>query len=111
MKKLTHKYRAKKTQNDGFNFDSKLEARFYLHLKNQQEKGNIVFFLRQVPFHLPGNVKYVCDFQVFWEDGDISFIDIKGMDTPMSKAKRKLVEGHYPLEIEVIKNVTHPKSI
>ena len=62
-------------------------------------------FLRQVPFDLPGNVKYVCDFQVFLATGDVEFIDTKGRDTKMSIAKRKMVEELYPVEIKIVTKV------
>ena len=54
----------------------------------------------QVPFHLPGNVKYVVDFQVFMTDGTVKFIDVKGHRTPQYIAKKKMVEALYPVEIE-----------
>jgi hypothetical protein len=58
--------------------------------------------LRQVPLHLPGGVKYVCDFQVFWQDGHVSFEDVKGMKTPLYIAKKKIVEELYPIQIQEI---------
>lgn len=82
-----------------------MEAAYYSRLKLLQQSGEVIFFLRQVPFHLPGNVRYVVDFIEFWSDGTVKFIDVKGMDTPLSIAKRKLVEAHYPIEIDVVKKV------
>jgi len=67
------------------------------------KKGGIVlFWLRQVPFHLPGNVTYKVDFQVFYADGTIRFIDVKGMRTPGFIRNKKMVEALYPVEIEEI---------
>ncbi len=57
-----HKFKAKPTTLDGIHFASKAEATYYTHLLYEKEKGNIVFFLRQAPFHLPGNTRYVVDF-------------------------------------------------
>lgn len=103
FKKLTHKYNAKKTELDNIKFDSKLESRYYKYLKDLQLLNEVVFFLRQVPFHLPGGVKYVVDFQVFYKNGDIEFVDVKGIDTAMSKAKRKIVEHLYkPVLIKIV---------
>lgn len=100
-----HKYGAIKTERDGIKFPSKIEARYYDKLKNLQHVGEVAFFLRQVAFDLPGKVRYVCDYQVFWMDGDITFVDIKGKDTPLSILKRKQVEAVYPVIIEVITKV------
>jgi len=103
---MRHKYNAVRVELDGHKFDSKAEARFWQHLMGLKQVGVIVQVLRQVPFHLPGGVKYICDFQVFEADGDVRFIDVKGMDTPASRLKRKQVAELYaPIEIEVVKNV------
>lgn len=102
---MKHKFGAIRTERDGQKFDSKLEARYYDSLKLQQLSGGIVFFLRQVPFWLPGNVKYLADFQIFHSDGTVSFVDVKGKDTPMSILKRKQVEALYPVVIEVVTKV------
>ncbi len=95
-----HKYNAIRTELDGIKFDSKKEARRYSELKLLQRSGEVVFFLRQVPFHLPGRVTYRCDFQVFWSDGTVGFEDVKGMRTAQYIAKKKIVEAMYPVQIE-----------
>ncbi len=100
-----HKFHAIRTKVDGKNFDSKIESRYYQLLKHRQACGEVLFFLRQVPFQLPGNVKYVSDFEVFLSDGTIEFIDVKGRDTPMSIAKRKMVEDLYPVNIKIVTKV------
>ncbi|BDP44419.1 hypothetical protein DAETH_43880 (plasmid) [Deinococcus aetherius] len=69
MPPMGHKYGAVAVERDGMRFDSKLEAAYYDHIKILVTDGEVVGFLRQVPFHLPGNARYVCDFQVFWRDG------------------------------------------
>jgi len=97
-----HKYRAKRTTVDGFNFDSKKEAAYYGKLNLLKRSGEISFFLRQVPFHLPGNVTYRLDFMEFHKDGSIKYVDVKGMDTPVSKLKRKQVEALYPIKIDIV---------
>jgi hypothetical protein len=56
-----------------------------------------------VPFHLAPNSKYVVDFQVFLESGDVEFVDVKGMETPEFKTKLKLVEHQYPIKIKIVK--------
>ena len=102
MKYPQHKFRAKPTEADGIRFDSKKEARFYQELKLRQQAGNIVFFLRQVPFHLPGGVTYRVDFQVFDAEGNVRFIDVKGHRTKQYIDKKKMVESIYPVKIEEV---------
>jgi len=99
---IKHKFNAKPTELDGIIFASKKEAHRYRTLCILQQEGDVLFFLRQTPIHLPGNVKYVCDFQVFWKNGDITFEDVKGVKTPMYITKKKLVESLYPITITEI---------
>lgn len=99
---MKHKFKAKPTEIDDIKFSSRAESNRYANLKWQQEHGEVLFFLRQVPFHLPGGVKYVCDFMVFWADGDITIEDVKGFKTDMYKTKKKLVESIYPIKIREI---------
>lgn len=94
-----NKFNAVPTIVDGFRFDSKKEAAYYRKVKILQEKGEIVLLLRQVPFHLPGQVTYRLDFLELYESGDLCFVDVKGRDTPMSKLKRKQVEALYDITI------------
>lgn len=97
-----HKYNNVRTEKDGMKFDSKKEARYYEQLKSETVAGKVLFFLRQVPFHLAGGVKYVCDFLVFYVDGRCAFIDVKGLKTAMYKVKKRLVEAAYPVTIEEV---------
>ena len=99
---MRHKYSAIRTEHDGFKFASKKEGRYYQELKLRVKAGEVVFFLMQVPFHLPGNVKYVVDFQEFRTDGTVHFIDVKGMITDTFKMKKKMVENLYPVTIELV---------
>lgn len=99
---IRHKYNAKQTELDGIKFSSKKEARYYSALKLRVAAGEVVFFLRQTPIHLPGNTKYVVDFQEFHADGTVHFVDVKGMETATFKLKKKQVEALYPITIEVV---------
>ncbi len=105
MKSVRHKFGAIRCERDGKKFASKLERRYYDQLKAQQERGEVLFFLCQVPFAIPGNVRYVCDFEVFLADGTVEFVDTKGRDTPLSIAKRKIVEDLYPVQIKIVSKV------
>lgn len=101
--RIKHKFRAIRcTDNDGNKFDSKKEFKRKLELDLLQRTGKVLFYLRQVPFHLPGAVKYVCDFLVFWANGEVTIEDVKGVKTPMYILKKKQVEALYPVEITEI---------
>lgn len=100
-----HKFGAIPCERDGLKFPSKLERSYYDRLQILQKTGEVLFFLRQIPFDLPGKVRYVCDFQVFYSNGDVSFVDTKGKDTALSQTKRKMVEDLYPVTIEIVSKV------
>jgi hypothetical protein len=99
---LKHKFKAKQTECDNIKFASKKEAKRYNELKILREAGKIILFLRQVPFHLPGNSKYVCDFLVFWSDNNVTIEDVKGFKTENYKLKKRLVESLFPITITEI---------
>lgn len=84
---------------DGIVFDSKAEARHYRELKLKQTAGAVHYFLTQVPIRLPGNVRYVVDFLVFYPDGTHVYEDVKGHRTDVYRVKKRLVEALYPIRI------------
>jgi hypothetical protein len=96
---LKHKFKAITTELDGIKFASRKEARRYRELRLLEKSGELLFFLRQVPFHLPANVKYVCDFLCFWQDDTVTIEDVKGIKTPLYVLKKKQVEAIYPVKI------------
>lgn len=96
---MRHKFNAKPTARDGQRFDSKKEAAYYDQLMLRKQAGEVLFWLRQVPFHLPGGVRYVVDFQVFRVDGEVEFVDVKGVRTESYRAKKRMVEALYPVTI------------
>ena len=102
--KMRHKFNAKPTKRtweDGteINFQSTKEATYYDKLVLAKKSGELVFFLRQVPFALPGNIKYTCDYVEFWSDGIVRFVDVKGRRTKEYIRAKKQVEALYPVEI------------
>lgn len=99
------KYRSQTVTVDGFNFDSKLEAEVFCMLKFMQLAGEVLYFLRQAPFHLPGNVTYRVDFVVFYRTGAVRYLDPKGVETPAFKRSRKQVQALYPVKIETVKKI------
>ena len=100
--KKAPKYNAKKTHRDGWNFDSQKEANYYDELKLAEKAGHVLFFLRQVPFHLEGGTIYRADFQVWYTDGTVRHIDVKGFATEEYKRKKRKVAAQYGVEIEEV---------
>ena len=99
-----HKFKAIRCERDNKKFDSKLERRYYDQLVIRQKAGDIAFFLRQIPFDLPGSTRYFADFMVFYDNGNIEIIDCKGKMTSMSILKIKQVESLYPIQIKIVKD-------
>lgn len=99
---LKHKFFAKPQITDGIKFASKKEQKRYLELKLLEASGELCFFLRQTPFHLPGNIKYICDFMNFWADGTVTIDEVKGFKTAAYITKKKIVEAIYPVTINEI---------
>jgi len=89
---------------DDYHFASKLEAAYYKQLKIKKEVGEVLFWLRQPRFDLPGE-QYVADFLVWYTDGTCEVVDCKGMETAQFKRKKRLVERLYPFEITIVKRV------
>lgn len=98
-----HKFKNKPVIDNGKRFASKLEHSYKNHLEILKKEGKVLFYLMQVPIDLPGGTKYVLDFLVFYEDGDVKFIDTKGVETDMFKLKKRQVESLYPFDIEIVK--------
>ncbi|MGL5327892.1 MAG: DUF1064 domain-containing protein [Peptostreptococcaceae bacterium] len=84
-----NKYGAKKTEIDGLKFDSKVEGKFYEHLKQLKENGDVLEFecqpkyLLQEAFKHHGKtirkIEYIADFRVVYANGEEWVYDIKGM--------------------------------
>ncbi len=87
------------TELDNIKFHSQKEANYYAELVMRQKAGEVKFFLRQVPIHLPGKTKYIVDFIEFGHDGSMRFIDVKGHKTDVYKMKKRQVEELYPIRI------------
>lgn len=103
----TSKYNAKKVEIDGIKFDSKAEGEYYLHLKQQVSERQILGFERQKRMLLQegfsvegvkGKIRpifYVVDFIITENDGKITYIDVKGVETDVFKLKKKLFMKRY----------------
>src|ERR1035437_6900868 len=89
---------------EGIRFQSKLERDYYKNnLLPRYKRGQVKWFLLQVPFSCGGGVKYRADFLEVWADGSIHIIDCKGMRTQAFINKKKQVEALYPIHIQEVK--------
>lgn len=112
----------KKTIIDGIEFDSKLEANFYIYLKQLQSEGKIDHFELQPEFILiPAfekngkkyrAIKYIADFKIYKANNDNFFvIDTKGFITADFAIKEKLFNYIYKdIELYLITYVTATKE-
>ena len=100
------KHKNIKVEIDGIKFDSKIEAKYYSHLLERANDGEIGHFIIQPRYLLQESFKkngkhfrkieYVADFEVINLDGTIEVIDIKGQIMPVFALKKKLFERLYP---------------
>jgi hypothetical protein len=100
---IRHKFNAQPVEVDGHHFPSTVEAQYKDHLDWLIKCGEVLFYLRQVPFHLPHREKYIVDYVVFYTSGTVSVLDIKGAITREFLRKKKLVETYYPVQIKIVK--------
>ena len=90
---------------DDIEFDSLMEAKYYIHLKYQIRDGIVESFERQVAYELQPRfrkngkvyrpITYVADF-VIKRDNKVYVIDTKGKETVEFKIKKKLFEYKFP---------------
>lgn len=105
MPKGRSKYGSTATVVDGIRFSSKKEAKRYGELKLLQERGEVLWFIMQAPFRLPGGTVYRADFLVVWSDvlhKHVTVEDVKGFKTPIYRLKKREVEHQYGITITEI---------
>lgn len=101
-----NKYGAKKKVVDGIKFDSTAEANRYEALKARQEKGEISELTMQPSYKIVVNDVMICtvklDFEYLYHaTGEYITEDVKGLDTPVSRLKRKLVLAHHGVDVRL----------
>lgn len=99
------KYHNQPVQQDGMEFDSKLEAKRYRELKLLQKSGSIsrLEFHRHWDLHV-NNINigyYEADF-TYQENGKTVIEDTKGVKTALYRWKKKHVLAEYGIEIREI---------
>lgn len=106
-KSRQHKYGAIPTVIDGIRFASKAEARRYQELTLLERNFLIKNLELQPSYQLIVNdqkiCRYIADFRYTTPDGIEHIEDVKGIETPMFKLKRKLMKACLNLDIEIIK--------
>jgi hypothetical protein len=99
------KYKNIKVKLDGITFDSKKEAVHYAYLKSLEKRGIITDLKLQtkLDFKIDGKkiFTYKPDFEYNDEFGH-HIVDVKGIQTPVFKLKKKLIEAQYKIKIEII---------
>ena len=97
-----NKYGNKRVERNGFKFDSVREADYYDELCVLRAAGEIKVIMRQVPFDLPGGIKYFADFCTVDKDGKFHVIDAKGARTRVYINKKKQMKAIWGIDIEEV---------
>ena len=100
-----NKYHAVKANIDGFTFDSKAEAQYYIALRWQAENGEISDLQVHPRYELLpafmykgkriAGVYYEADFS-YTQDGKQVVVDVKGVRTDVYRLKIKFFLNKYP---------------
>ena len=97
------KYGNRRVEIDGMKFDSKHEAQTYMMLMERYMAGELKCVLRQVPFDLPGGIRYYADFVTIRPDMSIeAVIDAKSEATKKNRVyinKKKQMKAIWGIEI------------
>lgn len=116
------KYGAKKITIDGITFDSKAEGAYYQHLLKLKKTGVVEDFEMQKVFTLLDRfahpqtgrivraVTYRADFEVYYADGRVEVVDIKGFMTPEFRIKAKMFMFRYQVPLVLLKWSTATKK-
>lgn len=79
--KKRSKYGNRRVEVDGKKFDSEHEARVYEELMLRVRAGELRCVMRQVPFDLPGGIRYFADFVTVGADLRVTVLDAKSEAT------------------------------
>lgn len=82
---------------NGYNYHSKLEARYAYELDIRKAAGEIKDWRRQVKISLDVNgqhiTNYYVDFEILHNDDSLELVEVKGMETDLWRIKRRLLEA------------------
>lgn len=93
------KYKNQPVTIDGHRFDSQLEYRCCQWIELRHKAGEILWYVRQVSFSLPGGVKYRADFLAVLAKGGVEVIDAKGILTQACKNKLKQMKAVHGIDV------------
>lgn len=99
------KYGNRRVEVDGKRFDSQHEAEVYQELMLRVRAGELKLVLRQVPFDLPGGIKYIADFVTMDHAGSIEVIDAKSEITRKNRVyinKKKQMASEWGIEVKEV---------
>lgn len=100
------KYGNRRVEIDGMKFDSQHEADIYFGtLLPGWKCGEFKLLARQVPFDLPGGIRYIADFVTVSTDGHVSVIDAKSEATRKNRVyinKKKQMKACWGIEIQEV---------
>lgn len=92
-----NKYNAQSCVYNGYNYDSKKEASYAMELDWLIKAGEVIKFERQHRFDLEVNGKHICkyyiDFKVYYSDGHIEYVEVKGFETDVWRLKWRITEA------------------
>ena len=94
----TYYTNAKKTEYNGYKYDSKLEAGYAQELDLRKKAGDILDWERQVILNLEVNGYLVCTYKIdfiVYHEGETEYVECKGYPTPQWRLKWKLFEALY----------------
>ena len=99
------KYGNRRVDVDGIKFDSQKEARYYEDLMLRYRAGDLKLVLLQVPFILPGPVRYYADFVTVDRNGNVDVIDVKSEITKKNRTyinKKKQMKAIWGIDIKEV---------
>lgn len=105
-----NKYGAKKTEFNGYKYDSKFEASVAQELELRKKAKDIKDYERQFKIEIWAyredgiagfKVSHKVDFRVHLNDGSFELLEAKGLETPDYKMRRKFLENLWlPLHLD-----------
>lgn len=97
------KYGNRRVEVEDMKFDSQHEADYYFGvLMARWRAGELRLLARQVPFDLPGGIRYIADFVTVDRDGAVQVIDAKSEATRRIRTyinKKKQMRAIWRIEI------------
>jgi len=104
-----NKYGAKKCTIDGHKFDSLAEGNYYIILRDRLKKQEIGELQIHPYFTIMINGdkigKVILDFSYYDKKLEkYIYVDVKGVDTAISKWKRKCVEAEFKIKVDLIRS-------